>query len=112
MEFSLSDEQKMLRESIVKFAQRELNHGVIERDRAQAFSPAVWKKCAEIGIQGLPVPEEEAAVAQTPCHVPLRSRRSDTVAATADWYFRCAATCSLAWCRCGNTEARRNGAVI
>jgi len=57
MEFSLTDEQRILRESIVKFAQRELNHDVIERDRAQLFSPAAWKKCAEIGIQGLPVPE-------------------------------------------------------
>jgi hypothetical protein len=75
MEFSLTDEQKMLRESIVKFAQRELNHRVIERDRAQAFSPAVWKKCAEIGIQGLPVPEEEGGSGADPlsCAIALEA---------------------------------------
>jgi alkylation response protein AidB-like acyl-CoA dehydrogenase len=75
MEFSLTDEQRMLRESIVKFAQRELNHDVIERDRAQLFSPAVWKKCAEIGIQGLPVPEEEGGSGADPlsCAIALEA---------------------------------------
>src|SRR5690606_18932915 len=45
-------------DSIVKFARGELNEGVIERDREQAFSRELWRKCAAIGIQGLPVPEE------------------------------------------------------
>ena len=75
MEFSLTDEQRILRESIVKFAQRELNHDVIERDRAQLFSPAAWKKCAEIGIQGLPVPEEEGGSGADPlsCAIALEA---------------------------------------
>jgi L-prolyl-PCP dehydrogenase len=58
MDFSLSDEQKLLRENIVKFARRELNEGARDRDREQAFSRELWRKCAEVGIQGLPVPEE------------------------------------------------------
>ena len=58
MDFSLSDEQKLLRDNIVKFAQRELNEGARDRDREQAFSRELWRKCAEIGIPGLPVPEE------------------------------------------------------
>jgi alkylation response protein AidB-like acyl-CoA dehydrogenase len=58
MDFSLSDEQKALRENIVRFAREVLNEGVIERDRAQAFPRELWRKCGEIGIQGLPVPEE------------------------------------------------------
>jgi len=58
MDFSLSDEQKLLRDNIVKFAQRELNEGARDRDREQAFSSELWRKCAEIGIPGLPVPEE------------------------------------------------------
>jgi hypothetical protein len=57
MDFAYTDEQKMLRESIVKFAQRELNEGVDKRDRDQVFSRELWRKCAAIGIQGLPVPE-------------------------------------------------------
>jgi alkylation response protein AidB-like acyl-CoA dehydrogenase len=58
MDFTISDEQKLLRESIIKFAQGELNDGVIARDRDQAFDRSLWRKCAAIGIQGLPVPEE------------------------------------------------------
>ena len=58
MDFRLSDEQKLLRENIVKFAQGELNRDVAARDADQVFSHALWRKCAEIGIQGLPVPEE------------------------------------------------------
>ena len=58
MDFSFSDEQKALRDSIVKFARAELNRNVVERDRAETFSREAWRKCAEIGIQGMPVPEE------------------------------------------------------
>lgn len=58
MDFSFTDEQKLLRDNLIKFAQRELNEGVAERDRNQAFSRDLWHKCAAIGIQGLPVPED------------------------------------------------------
>ncbi|HEX6137061.1 MAG TPA: acyl-CoA dehydrogenase family protein [Casimicrobiaceae bacterium] len=58
MDFALSEEQRLLRDTIVRFAQATLNEGVAARDREQTFSRALWKKCGEIGIQGLPVPEE------------------------------------------------------
>jgi alkylation response protein AidB-like acyl-CoA dehydrogenase len=58
MDFSLSDEQKLLRENIVRFAREVLSPGAAERDREQAFSRELWRKCGEIGIQGLPVPEQ------------------------------------------------------
>jgi alkylation response protein AidB-like acyl-CoA dehydrogenase len=58
MDFSLSDEQKLLRESILRFARDELNDDVGERDRAQEFSRDAWQRCAQIGLQGLPVSEE------------------------------------------------------
>lgn len=58
MEFSLSEEQKILRDNIVRFARDVLNAGAAERDREQAFSRELWRKCGEIGIQGLPVPED------------------------------------------------------
>lgn len=57
MDFSLTDQQKTLRESIVKFAQQELNDDVVSRDKEQIFSLELWKKCADIGIQGLPAEE-------------------------------------------------------
>ncbi|MEX2123340.1 MAG: acyl-CoA dehydrogenase family protein [Woeseia sp.] len=58
MDFSFTDEQNLLRDNIVKFAQQELNPGAAERDREQTFSRDLWRKCAQIGIQGLPVEEK------------------------------------------------------
>jgi alkylation response protein AidB-like acyl-CoA dehydrogenase len=58
MDFSLSEEQVILRENIVRFSREVLNKDVIERDRDQTFSRELWRRCAEIGIQGLPVPEQ------------------------------------------------------
>ena len=58
MDFTFTSEQKLLRDSIVKFARGELNHDVIERDRAQTFSRELWRQCAGVGLLGLPVPEE------------------------------------------------------
>lgn len=58
MDFVWSQEQERLREEIVRFAQRELDDDLIRRDSDSTFSPEAWKKCASIGIQGLPVSEE------------------------------------------------------
>jgi alkylation response protein AidB-like acyl-CoA dehydrogenase len=58
MEFSFSEDQKILRDNLVRFAREVLNPGAAERDREQAFSRELWRKCGEMGIQGLPVPEE------------------------------------------------------
>lgn len=58
MDFTFTSEQKLLRDSIVKFARGELNHDVIELDRAQTFSRELWRQCAAVGLLGLPVPEE------------------------------------------------------
>lgn len=58
MDFSWNDEQLAFMETIIKFAQRELNHDLIERDKKGEFSWEGWKKCAEMGILGLPIPEE------------------------------------------------------
>jgi alkylation response protein AidB-like acyl-CoA dehydrogenase len=37
---------------------RELNNGVVDRDQKSEFSLENWRKCAQFGIQGLPIPEE------------------------------------------------------
>ncbi len=58
MDFSITEEQRSLRESIVRFARDVLNEGAARRDREQAFARELWRKCGEMGIQGLPVPEE------------------------------------------------------
>jgi alkylation response protein AidB-like acyl-CoA dehydrogenase len=58
MDFAPTAEQRALRDEIVKFAQRELNQDLVERDRNQLFPRELWSKCGEIGLTGLPVPEE------------------------------------------------------
>lgn len=75
MDFNLTSEQKQLRDSIVKFAQGELNRDVIERDRDQVFSRELWRQCAAIGLLGLPVPEEDGGAGADPlsCAVALEA---------------------------------------
>jgi alkylation response protein AidB-like acyl-CoA dehydrogenase len=58
MDFSLTEEQRLLRQEIRKFASQELNDGVIERDRDQVFSRELWRCCAGMGLTGLVVSEE------------------------------------------------------
>ncbi len=58
MDFGFSDEQLLLRQQITLFAKRELNSGVKERDREHTFPKDLWLKCGEMGLHGLPVPEE------------------------------------------------------
>jgi alkylation response protein AidB-like acyl-CoA dehydrogenase len=57
MDFGYSDEQKALRDSIVRFARAELNRDVVERDRDETFSRELWRQCARVGLLGLPAPE-------------------------------------------------------
>jgi alkylation response protein AidB-like acyl-CoA dehydrogenase len=52
----LDDEQRSLRQSIVTFAQSELGHDLDSRDRTGAFSRENWRKCARLGLLGMPVP--------------------------------------------------------
>jgi alkylation response protein AidB-like acyl-CoA dehydrogenase len=58
MDFNFTEEQLSFRDEIVKFAQKELNNCLIERDKEALFSHEGWKKCAEFGIQGLPFPNQ------------------------------------------------------
>jgi alkylation response protein AidB-like acyl-CoA dehydrogenase len=58
MDFGLSEEQRLLRDSVIRFAHGALNERLAERDREQAFSRELWKACAALGLQGLPVPAE------------------------------------------------------
>src|SRR5467141_89731 len=58
MDFAWSEEQAALYQAIVRFAQQELNHDVIDVDRRSEFPWESWKRCAGMGIQGLPVASE------------------------------------------------------
>jgi alkylation response protein AidB-like acyl-CoA dehydrogenase len=58
VDFSYSDEQCMLREQISRFAVTELGKGNGESKSGSGFPFDEWRKCGEMRLQGLPVPEE------------------------------------------------------
>lgn len=58
MDFGLTEDQERLRSNVVAFSRQELNDDTILHDTEGHFSRDSWKKCADLGIQGLPVPEK------------------------------------------------------
>jgi hypothetical protein len=62
MDFSLSPDQQDWQNAAIEFARTSLQDDMIARDHAGAFSRDFWQKCAEFGVQGLPVPEEYGGV--------------------------------------------------
>ena len=58
MDFSFNEEQLSFKKSVMEFARNELAGDVIALDRDSEFDRAAFAKCAQFGIQGLPVPEE------------------------------------------------------
>ena len=55
---ALSEEGREFRDAVVALAQRDLSNDLERRDRDHEFSRAAWRKCAEIGLLGLPVPAD------------------------------------------------------
>ena len=54
----LDDEQRALKRSVAEFARGTLNGDLEARDREATFPRELWRRCAEMGLQGLPVPPE------------------------------------------------------
>jgi hypothetical protein len=58
MDFSWTEEQSNFKKAVIEFAQKELNDGLIDRDRQGELARQNWTKCAQMGILGLAIPEE------------------------------------------------------
>ena len=58
MNFDLTSEQEMIKKTIKDFADQEVAPGAIERDKTKQFPKEVFHKLADMGIMGLPFPEE------------------------------------------------------
>lgn len=56
MDFSITPDQKAFRRSVTDFARRELGGDLRKREESKEFFWEGWKKCAEFGIQGMPMP--------------------------------------------------------
>ena len=58
MDFGWTPEQNELYENVRRFGAEQLSGSLDERERAQAFASDDWKKCAGMGLLGLPVSRE------------------------------------------------------
>jgi alkylation response protein AidB-like acyl-CoA dehydrogenase len=58
MNFDLTSEQEMIKRTLRQFADEEVAPGALDRDRTKQFPEEIFKKLADIGIMGLPFPEE------------------------------------------------------
>ena len=56
MDLEFSKEQLEYKTTAIRFAQKELNAEMVQRDREAIFSRELWKKCADLGIQGFAFP--------------------------------------------------------
>ena len=58
MDFVLTDEQKMTRQMVRDFAENEVKPSAEERDEQELFSRELFDKMGELGLTGIPWPEE------------------------------------------------------
>jgi alkylation response protein AidB-like acyl-CoA dehydrogenase len=56
--FALSDEERSVRDTVRDFAQRELAPTVAQRDEEERYDRSLFAKMGELGLAGLPYPEE------------------------------------------------------
>ncbi len=65
MDFSLTDEQGLLRKSVREFAETEMRPHVMEWDEAQHFPKEILPKLAELGLMGIQFPEQYGGAAMS-----------------------------------------------
>ncbi|GAW91722.1 acyl-CoA dehydrogenase [Calderihabitans maritimus] len=58
MDFKLTEEQEMLKKMVRDFAEKEVAPGAAERDEKEEFDRSIFDKMAELGLTGIPFPEE------------------------------------------------------
>jgi short-chain 2-methylacyl-CoA dehydrogenase len=58
LDFELSDEQRLLRDTVRDFARAEVAPVAYELDRTKAFPYEIVAKLGELGLMGIPFPEE------------------------------------------------------
>jgi len=58
MDFTLTDEQKMFKETVYRYGKEEIAPLCEEAELRGEFSPEIWRKLGEMGLLGLPFSEE------------------------------------------------------
>src|SRR5690625_3097424 len=62
MQFELTDEQKMLQKMVRDYALKEVEPTAAERDEEERFDRGIFDKMAELGLTGIPWPEEYGGI--------------------------------------------------
>jgi short-chain 2-methylacyl-CoA dehydrogenase len=58
MNLDLTDEQRQMRDLVREFARNEVEPGAAERDQQETFPIEIVKKMGELGLFGLPIPQD------------------------------------------------------
>lgn len=58
MDFGLTEQQARLQEAAIEFARSQLRTSLLDADRNETFDREGWRRCADFGVLGLPVPVE------------------------------------------------------
>lgn len=62
MNFQLTEEQEMLRKMVREFAENEVEPTARERDEEERFDREIFDQMAELGLTGIPWPEEYGGI--------------------------------------------------
>ncbi|QKY70502.1 acyl-CoA dehydrogenase [Lentibacillus sp. CBA3610] len=62
MNFQLTEEQEMLRKMVRDFAENDVEPTAAERDEEERFDRDIFDKMAELGLTGIPWPEEYGGI--------------------------------------------------
>lgn len=62
MKFQLTEEHEMIRKMVRDFAEKEVAPTAAERDEEERFDRSMFEKMAELGLTGIPWPEEYGGI--------------------------------------------------
>ncbi|MBY0221161.1 acyl-CoA dehydrogenase [Mammaliicoccus sciuri] len=62
MDFKLSEEHEMIRKMVRDFAEKEVAPSAAQRDEDESFDMNIFHKMAELGLTGIPWPEEYGGI--------------------------------------------------
>ncbi|WP_301107288.1 acyl-CoA dehydrogenase [Sporosarcina sp.] len=62
MDFKLSEEHEMIRKMVRDFAEKEVAPSAAQRDEDESFDMNIFNKMAELGLTGIPWPEEYGGI--------------------------------------------------
>lgn len=112
MDFSFTEEQKMLKAMVRDFATKELEPIAAQIDEEAHFPAESIKKMAELGLMGIPFPEKYGGSGGGPVEFCIAVEEVSRVcAATGTIYFVTAGLAGQPLYRSGNEEQRQRWVV-